>query len=249
MALWEDPRPCPGPTISKFGLPFIISWLSPCWGEHNIFICIIIVHLKWYQRASMLTSQCKLYYNMYHYIRVQTPNIVPQPIYVYRSSVTVATGSVSLQMALSAVIFVQVYTSQTLFVFLALSIFFFFIYWTKYINNNNTVRLNLIFLFTRPTDAGSPPLIWHCTTVNDKLSSWTIAQHWDWTGVTLFNSWIVENWCTLYSISGSLCDYEGLNMPQFISQNNHFRVLKKRWAFIRFIRDNKYGRWKFGLNT
>ena len=29
IALWEDPKPRPGPTISEFGLPFIISRLSP----------------------------------------------------------------------------------------------------------------------------------------------------------------------------------------------------------------------------
>ena len=28
IALWEDPRPRPGTRISKFGLPFIISWQS-----------------------------------------------------------------------------------------------------------------------------------------------------------------------------------------------------------------------------
>ena len=32
IALWEDPRPRPGPTISKCGLPCIISWLTfPGW--------------------------------------------------------------------------------------------------------------------------------------------------------------------------------------------------------------------------
>ena len=35
----EEPRVSPGPTISKFGLPFIISWLNPCpWWLFRILV-------------------------------------------------------------------------------------------------------------------------------------------------------------------------------------------------------------------